>query len=337
VNSLDYQTHSNTPFQSCHSQSGNRIGNDTKSEFIFKPDAGCKVKEKTMKLQISIRYPKIHLAVSLAVVVIASFLLIGCKPAITPATHTAIPSTLVASSVTLTPTLLPTLAVVDLPQPEQVCAKSIDWRGIKPGVSTKQDVVNLLGEPEDQGFKRMTATSGANSFPFYTYKVDGGEIPGFVKNRIFFRADGVVDWIEVIVGDQDGSYHKVSEIAAELGNTLDAFYINSDIGVYVEPGKWFETHRGPDYFYIWSACGVAIDALPINPIDNALTIRYPNEPRGEVETSPNANSVILIKFLFIPTSYQGFKDYYLNKTPYQYAYPGGAWDAYIQKIDAEQK
>lgn len=275
-----------------------------------------------MKLYLSTHRPKMYMSANLALVVIASFFLFGCKPT---TTLSATPTT---TSVTLTDTVLPTLAVINLPQPEQDCKQSIDWQGIKPGISTKLDVVSLLGEPEDKGSQRI----GPNSFPFYTYKVDGGEIAGFAKNRVFFRADGVVDWIEVMVGDQDGSYHKVSEITAELGNILDAVYRNSNDPPYVEPGKSFDVQSGPDQLYLWSACGIAVDALPIKPINNDLSIQHPDHPRSTDKVSLNANSIILIKILFIPTSYQGFKDYYMYKPPYNYFIPGSDWNIYIKKI-----
>ena len=179
-----------------------------------------------------------------------------------------------------------------------------------------------------------------NSFPFYAYMVREGEVAKYLQNRIYFRADGVVDWIEVVVGDADSSYHLISETAAHFGNILDTIYINSNYSPKTAPGTvQMDEILGFDQFYVWSECGLALDAVPVKaaPDTIKLTTRDPNpqDGYGTIGLLPNKNSIVLIRVLFNPTTYKGFEDYYqyiIARMEWDGVH--GPWGAYIARIYA---
>jgi hypothetical protein len=102
-----------------------------------------------------------------------------------------------------------------------------------------------------------------------------------------------------------------------------------------------------DYVYVWSECGLALIVYegcyiesgqprcrsledyfnPQVPISGSLNLRYPN-PFPGLEPLPNAsvNDIVLMKFIFPPTSYDGFKRYYMRAIPF------GLWDSYLKSV-----
>jgi hypothetical protein len=229
-----------------------------------------------------------------------------------------------------------------LPHPESVCAAELNWQGLVPGRSTQQDVVKALGNPTSTGSARFDD----RQFSFYTYAVEGGRVSKYVSDRIFFEQDGVIDWIEVVVADRDGQFHPAQEILGELGNTIDTAYLNSSYNPSASIPH--DVLAGPDELYIWSACGLALDihnfCFPaqdgklrcITPesgtnlgrgITTAVTLRNPN-PRPFLDDAVyGSEHAILMKFLFRPTTYQGFLDYYIVKIPY------GIWWEYLRNVE----
>lgn len=227
-----------------------------------------------------------------------------------------------------------------LPTPETSCSVNIDWRGIKPGKSTREEVLETLGVPDHEG-----AQSVANQrVSFYAYSVEGGVVARFAQDRVYFRSDGVVDWIEVVVADRDGGFHPIQEMIDELGAMLDTGYVNNNYRPSTTPQ--FDVLAGPDQVYVWSECGVAVHmfthcfvlgsddlhcALPneVNQSEEdemiSVTFRHP-EAIDSLKPIVTANNAMLMKFLFPPTSYKGFTTFYKNKIPF------GMWDAYIQEV-----
>jgi hypothetical protein len=125
----------------------------------------------------------------------------------------------------------------------------LDWRGITPGESTRQDVINALGTPDHVGTKQF----GDSRVSFYEHKVEGGVIAEFARDRVFFRSDEVVAWLEVVVADRDGTFHTVQEMIDQLGEVLDVVYWNNN---YNPSSRQFDVLAGPDQLYVWSECGL---------------------------------------------------------------------------------
>ncbi|MGB0383567.1 MAG: hypothetical protein ACPGWR_01975 [Ardenticatenaceae bacterium] len=236
-----------------------------------------------------------------------------------------------------------------LPPPSHTCAEEQSWHNIVPGQSTRQDVRAILGAPDSEGTDVISrekppilvpnnATEeeseelwGEKTIPYWAYTVEGGRVSTFVQDRVFFRPDGVVDWIEMIVADRDGTFHSVEQIVAQLGETLDMAIINSS--------TWHHSPSlmGPDQLYIWSECGLVVHTLRYCVPDehkekvkckskeieyylestDTLTQRY---PAGD---PIDLNSIVVMKFLFPPTTFEGFKEFYFHKVPF------GLWDEYL--------
>jgi hypothetical protein len=228
-----------------------------------------------------------------------------------------------------------------LPIPDAACPLTIEWHKIIPGKSSRQDVIDAFGQPSQISNQQF----GTVSTLVYIYKIEGGVISRFAQDRVFFRPDGVVDWIEAIVADRDGSFHPAQEVVNQIGSTLDTAYMNSNY----DPSKPYplDVLAGPDQIYVWSECGIALDVhntcssgeqgklgcqsstdrIPSNtPISSTLTMRYPSPYHLGGEPSPSVNSVVLMEFLFSPTSYKGFTETYMRKIPY------GSWDTYLREI-----
>ncbi len=230
---------------------------------------------------------------------------------------------------------------VVLPTPEASCHATLSWRGITPGKSTRQDVTDALGPPAETGTEQFDQ----RTVPFYAYRVDNGTIAQYVQDRIFFRSDGVVDWLEVIVADRDGKYHPIRDMLNELGSTLDTIYWNNN---YRPNSHQFDVLGGPDQVWIWSECGVALnttghcspaqEADPLCPRHNepmaatastptTLTLRYPHvQPEAAQVPDPSVDNTVLMMFLFPPTSYKGFSEYYMQKIPFR------LWNDFLDKI-----
>lgn len=204
------------------------------------------------------------------------------------------------------------LSVVKLPLPENTCDAPPNWQGIWPGITTRQEVLEKLGVPNKEGSEKMW---GSN-YSYIAYQISGGSIAKYTTDKIFFRTDDVVDWMEIAVGDRTGSYQRISDEINTLGSTIDTFYINSNAppaGIAA-----YDILSGPDEVYVWAGCGVAFITIPVEQMGAPMiTIRHPIRSTGSDFTTPNANSVILKKIFFIPTSHQGFMDYYKHKLPYK--------------------
>lgn len=232
-----------------------------------------------------------------------------------------------------------------LPTPERDCPITLNWHGIVPGESTQKDVLKALGMPLNKGRERIDDYW----LPFYEYKVQGGHVADFVSDRVFFRSDGTVDWIEAVVADRDETFHPVGETISELGDSVDTVYVNNNYRPSNSPP--FDIQGGPDQLYVWSECGIAVHALSyclakdgaLNcPILNktrdelrdmskieasigvAVTVRHPDEIGPE--PVPGFDNAVLMKFIFPSTSYSGFNEHY------RYMIPFGIWNEYLREI-----
>lgn len=222
-------------------------------------------------------------------------------------------STPLDASIAIQPTAASSVSRdVEIGSPEIACPAAVaSWRGIVPGQSTVADVIETLGEP---------ARRGANTFVYPPIvPLSGG---GSYGNRIFFRDDKVVDWIDAWVLDADGSFHTIAEFAQHYGATLDRVYVNGHFDM-----------SGPDQVYVWSHCGIAVTAISergvrrsegeilplteVNGVDHLeLIFRHPVHPRSSEQPRPNVRDIVGRKFLFQPTDFAFFDEFYADRIPY---------------------
>ncbi len=223
-----------------------------------------------------------------------------------------------------------------LPTPENKCSTELNWHGLIPGQSTHEDVERTLGTPFEKGKFKFHD----RNISYYAYKVNGGEISKYALDRIFFQSDGLIDWMEVIEADRNGRFEAVFDTVVQLGNKVDTVYSNNNY----RPSFTFGDVRGwPDQIYVWSECGLALDALPstyspsfqsdrqeCKPTNGDLKLdicdlvpQHPNPTYAGGQPGPDINSVVLMKFYFQPTSYEAFTEFYMYRIPY------GLWDEYL--------
>jgi len=228
---------------------------------------------------------------------------------------------------------------IRLPPPENKCSIELDWHGLIPGQSTRDDVVKTLGTPFEEGNLKFED----RKISYYAYKVNGGEISKYALDRIFFRSDGLIDWMEIVYADREGDFESVFDAVVQFGNRIDTVYSNNN---YRPLSTFGDVRAWPDQIYVWSECGLALDALPstYSPSfqsdrlecksnnDDSVTLdickivtRYSNPTYLGGERGPDANGVVLMKFYFQPTSYEAFAEFYMYKIPY------GLWDDYLAK------
>lgn len=216
--------------------------------------------------------------------------------------------------------------VPGLEPPESPCqVAAVPWQGIIPGRSTKTEVIDTLGEP-------VQKEQSASGIEIYVYPPIVTNDISHYGNSIAFRHDDVVDWVDVWVLDSDGKFHTVAEFAQLYGISLDRVYVNErgDLG-------------GPDQVYVWSQCGIAItavhrgqeeaqvkdQALPSAEAtevdDYQLNFKYPVHPRASIQPRPDVRQIIVRKFLFEPTSFSSFEQFYADNIPYLLAWYYYEW------------
>jgi hypothetical protein len=165
----------------------------------------------------------------------------------------------------------------------------------------------------------------------------------FLSDKVYFRNDGIVLWIEEIVADRYGDFVSVNTEIDKYGKVVDTVYINSN---YLDDLKQIDIQSGPDQVYVWSTCGIAVLAmshcfvietdsfhcvLPSNKSaisqfsDDMVMQREPSQSQPQF-AFPSTKNVLLMRFRFIPTKYGEFNAFYRRKIPY------GVWDHYLSTI-----
>jgi hypothetical protein len=205
---------------------------------------------------------------------------------------------------------------LELPEPEVACqTSSASWLGLVPGQSTKADVVDILGPPTQK-----VRTEGNTHI--FVYPPVLNLVMFSYGNRIGFRKDGIVDWVDVWVLDSDGEFHTVAETAELYGTTLDRVYVNGVLDMF-----------GPDQVYVWSECGVAVTAVsgvtvkrsegetlplakPVRMDAFELSFRHPVHSQASVQPDPDVHQIVVRQFFFQPTSFDAFSTIYKDKIPY---------------------
>jgi hypothetical protein len=205
----------------------------------------------------------------------------------------------------------------ELEPPEIACQGTpASWQGIIPGQSTITDVIETLGEPVQGQDTRVFL------YPPLVSLGDGGSY----GNTVAFNDAGIVDWIDVWVLDSDGEFHTVGEMAHIYGTTLDRVYVNGELDMF-----------GPDQIYVWSHCGVAVTAVPEETVKQSedeilplaetveakqyqLNLRHPVSPQDIVQPTPDARQIVVREFVFQPTSYASFVEFYAKEIPYLHSY-----------------
>ncbi len=204
-----------------------------------------------------------------------------------------------------------------LEPPEIACQETpVSWQGIIPGQSTTTDVIETLGEPVQGRDTRVFL------YPPIVFLADGSSY----GNTIAFNGAGIVDWIDVWVLDSDGEFHTVEKMARIYGTTLDRVYMNGRLGL-----------SGPDQVYVWSHCGIAVTAVSeeavkhsedeILPLAEAveanqyqLNLRHPVHPQDSVQPTVDVRQIVVLEFIFQPTSYASFVEFYAKEIPFMATY-----------------
>jgi hypothetical protein len=231
---------------------------------------------------------------------------------------------LISVLLTLTTLILLTLAAcslevsrnIELEPAESVCQTTpASWQGIIPGQTTVTDVVRILGQPLQKGHSSW----GTDVFIYPPIRTIPGASYG---NRIGFRDNSTVDWIDVWVADLDGRFHTVAEIARVYSTTLDTVYVNGRSDLF-----------GPDQVYVWADCGIAVTAVSENVVRRSegedlplaelpgvdvcqLTFKHPVHSQASMQPRPDVQQIVFRKFLFQPTSLASFDEYYADVIPY---------------------
>ena len=211
-----------------------------------------------------------------------------------------------------------------VPPPVISCPTPLVWKTIIPGIATRQDVVDVLGNPDDKGKIRF---DDDRTISYYAYNLEDGKIAEFTQHRVFFRPDGKVEWIEAIVADSDGDYHTVQEWTDRIGNTLDTVYFNNNLDWFAE--FQYDFQSGPDQVLVCSECGLALLAIwspeieeQVNPPTQALTLRYP-DAFSSTQPVMDLTGIVMMEFLFQPTTFDEYMEHYVYRVPY------GLWDDYL--------
>jgi outer membrane protein assembly factor BamE (lipoprotein component of BamABCDE complex) len=220
------------------------------------------------------------------------------------------------------------------PPSNATCPTDFSWINLKPGESTQDDVIRVLGRPASTG---KTKYASGETVPYFAYKVSGSISP-YAQHRIYFDTNKKIYWIEVIVGDQDGQFHTVEETANLVGRELDTVYDNNNLDPFVQ--SQYDILAGPDTVLVWSECGLAILALPgvvreengklsKDPISkdssNILKLRFPNVFSSEIPVS-NLHAIVLLEYIFEPTTFENFMETYSYKIPF------GLWTDYLRSL-----
>lgn len=207
------------------------------------------------------------------------------------------------------------------PSAAAVCPERPSWKGILPGRSSRQDVIAALGQPSGIG----TIEFGEHRWIELAYDVDGGVVADFLQDRIVLDLSDIVQWVEVVAADRGGQFQQVGVVAQQLGAAanLDTVYENSNY----RPGR-SNVLAGPDVIYVWSSCGLAVDAVSLcrwlDQVPCGSQGNLPTQgmvprilPSPDAGPFPDASDVVIKEFLFAPTSYVGFEDYYKFRIPHE--------------------
>jgi hypothetical protein len=205
-----------------------------------------------------------------------------------------------------------------LPSPDDMCPSAVDWNGLVPGESSRRDVLRILGEPSHRGREQFID----GRFPFYAYLRPGMPATYLAEDRVYFGSDGHVSWIEVGVDYCNLPAYTIGRAAAELGQRLDRVYINNNLRL---PDQ-YDGQSGPDQIYVWTGCGVALSAIHAGEgparADGNLIIRYPVNPAADLQPLPSMEDVVVFRFLFRPTNWEGFQGSFQDKIPYHVMFAG---------------
>ena len=144
------------------------------------------------------------------------------------------------------------------------------WNGLAPGVSTRADMIERLGEPIDEryygdGYDRLTFS------PVITKQ--SKTRPELWNDYVYIDPETeIVLWIDEHVSNADGQFHIVAEIADEYGELIDQVYLN-ELGGDLVSGE---------HIYVWAGCGLALNVVPEGRVgknpDEPIPVHAPERP-----------------------------------------------------------
>lgn len=249
--------------------------------------------------------------------------------------------------------LLPTVVILLLlggcqakvttpPAPEEECPMGVlSWNGLQPGVSTKEDVLAALGEPDEQGWRTYVYTARPESrewyfryakekLEYFAYFVDDGKISEYLgRDYVYFYPDDRVYWISVVIGDRDGEFHTIQELAGDMWPQVDAINVNHSKNNRLRPLP--DAIMGESEVWEWDRCGLFLESYPFIEKDSGdagqcFRATGLTNVTSDIETSyfdffsagsyRNPESIVLAQYLFPPTTHEGVRNYYDRKFPF---------------------
>ena len=216
---------------------------------------------------------------SIASVAVLGMMLVGCGPVI-------------ASTVNPTP--------------------AMSWQGIEPGVTSREEVLAILGSPDVVGWDGNEG--------FFEYRLPGQEYDEY-NHRVFFSS-GIVSWLDTAIVVNPEAPYTVSVAMEEFGSTVDRV-------VRTKHGRDIWTG---EHIYIWASRGIALVAVPETVLAwelpsgaetqcrsaDALQERYPDETTPiipEFADFPDPCQIAVRLVIFPPMPFEEYWGQYEHRMP----------------------
>ncbi len=235
-----------------------------------------------------------------------------------------------------------TARVTTPPEPEEECPLGVlSWNGLQPGVSTKEDVLAALGEPDEQGWQSYVYIArpeasiwyfkyAKEKIEYFAYFVDDGKISEYLDmDYVYFYPDDRVYWMSIVVGDRDGKFQTIQELAGDMWPQVDAISTNYSKNNRLRPLP--DAFMGESEVWEWDRCGLFLESYPFiekdsNDESQCYLVTDSDSISGDIDIPKNyvaysggcyqnPESIVLVQYLFPPTTYEGVDYYYYNKLP----------------------
>ena len=200
--------------------------------------------------------------------------------------------------------------------------ETLSWRGITPGQTTKEQVIALLGEPDEIG--------ESHGETYFEYKVPDSK---YQVHRIYFGykvfRGAIVSWLDIVRGVDGNDPYIIHQAMLEYRNVDTAAQRRfGDVG-------------SDEIIYVWAKHGIALVAVPPNwlgmelPADSKFQCEligqvpqkyFINDAGGYLNYS-SACDVVVRTVIFPPMEFEKFWAKYgyrisrVYRPPEEYFYP----------------
>jgi hypothetical protein len=148
--------------------------------------------------------------------------------------------------------------------PSRECPVTIDWQGIVPGVTQKDEVLRILGEP-----LRLDDSRSDLLVAIFKEGIDNRMLESPGTTYIIFDESDTVIYINRSLVDED-RYYQIADFLILTGNTFDIIYANTTGNPYYKKeGHGFSDFQvGFDQIWTASFCGLELDTIPFIVVDD---------------------------------------------------------------------